>query len=1017
MGVDETTDDALAQTGIADTGVAETRDSSSRLPVIRLADDATLGRYVIKGVLGVGGMGIVYRAHDPELGRLVALKVVRPGGGAGTRAESRSRLVREAKTMARVSHPNVIVVHDAGSVEDQMFIAMELVDGENLDVWERAAPRTWREKLGVYRQAACGLAAAHDAHLVHRDFKPANTLVARDGRVRVLDFGLARKVSDGSDEKPDDASRDDRAAASMTLTMAGAVMGTPQFMSPEQHRGEPADARSDQFSFCIALYRSLYGRYPFEGTTQDEVAHAVTLGPAPTVPRRTEVPAAIGKVILRGLSRTPGERHPSMTELVAALDAAIPRRRWPLVVAAISVLALLVVVVIVMASRRATDASPPSTDRFTKNQQPVTFTGDLVDTPALAPDGKSLVYGTESGVAFRDLSTGVTRHVREPRTIYDMRWSDAGDRVLAATNEGPAILSPDGGEPRVFAIPGEDCSAAWIARGAEILWRCTADTSFTIVVVAGGATRSLDVSLPEGERVADFDVSASGIAILTSTPDGSSLYVANVDGTNVRKLGSDTDGHAVRWNAAGTRVYYSRAASRGFEIVYRTVTAATTPVVVLAQPQSEIATRGAFTLSRDERSIVFRVRRLQQDVQLAPPDGAAVQQLTADTQLKTALALAPDRSTIVFATGSELEKRLFQMPLPLGTPSDLRLPSADYRSSVFSPRGDQLAFTRVTEAGAELWTLTFATGATRKLEVPPFDALRIDWLATGSIVLVSNDSKNLILVDPATGTHHLQWTEPRPMEMWFPSPTPDGTHIAATVPVAGEASALVVLDGTSGESRVISPTSSALPLGWSSDRAWIYASEPAGDDVRMRIVAISARGDGRSRLVFTGIHEGAPPLVTGDGAVFWLSLVDATDLWLATSEARGPLPASPTARTPAPVIPALHPQPANTALAGPDGGAPDGWRTSGTPTRGAITSSCGRPGTCVKLDGSSSGAVSQLIDATPYRGHRIRVAAELRVEGGRCMLGVDSGVLAHSEIPSGQLHVDEQGWGRRVNDR
>jgi serine/threonine protein kinase len=1012
MGVDETTDDALAQTGVADTAVAETQGSSSQLPAIRLADGATLGRYVIKGVLGVGGMGIVYRAHDPQLGRLVALKVVRPGGGPGTRAESRSRLVREAKAMARVAHPNVIVVHDAGSVDDQMFIAMELVDGENLDVWERAALRSWREKLDVYLQAARGLAAAHEANLVHRDFKPANALVARDGRLRVLDFGLARKVSDGPDERVDDGGRDDRAGASMTLTMAGAVMGTPQFMSPEQHRGEPADARSDQFSFCVALYRSVYGRYPFEGTTHDAVAFAVTAGPVPDVPRRTDVPAAIGKVILRGLSRAPEERYPSMTELASALDAALPRRRWPLVIAAISALAALAVALIVMTSRHAPDA-PTSAGGFTKNQQPVTLAEELVDTPALAPDGRSLVYGTESGVAFRDLSTGATRHVLEPRTIYDMRWSGSGDRVLAATNEGPAILEPSGGEPRVFALPGEDCSAAWIARGAEILWRCTADTTFTIVTVATGATRPLEISLPTGEVVADVDVSASNIAILTSSANGSSLYIANVDGTSVRKLGSDTDGGTVRWNAAGTRVYYVRAASRGFEIVYRTVTAPATPVVVLAQPQSEMATRGAFTLSRDEKSIILRVRRFKQDVQLAVPGATAVQQLTVDTQLKTALALSPDQ-TIVFAAGTELEKRLFRMPLALGAPSDLALPAADYRSSVFSPRGDELAFTQVTKAGSELWIFTFATHAARRIEVPPFDPQHLAWLTTGSILLLSNDSTNFIVVDATTGAHRLQWTKPRSTEMWFPAPTPDGTQIAATVPVAGQSSSLVVLAGTSDDSRVISPTSSALPLAWSTDLEWIYASEPAGDDSRMRVVAISASGDGRSRVVWTGIHEGAPPLVTGNGAVLWLSLVETTDLWLATADARGPLPVPPSARAPAVRVPDVHHELENMALAGPDGGAPVGWRTNGTPTLAAITSSCGRPGTCVKLDGASNAAVSQLIDATPYRGRRIRVAADLRVEGGRCMLGVDSGILEHSEIPSGQLHVDEQGWGRRL---
>jgi len=153
----------------------------------------SLGRYVIDGVLGGGGMGGVHRPHDPGPGRQVALKVVRPHGDA-EQTKARARLVREARAMAKISHPNVIVVHDAGSVGDEVFIAMELVAGVNLADWERAQPRPWREIIDVYLQAARGLAAAHRAGLVHRDFKPHNALVGDDSRVRVLDFGLARSV-------------------------------------------------------------------------------------------------------------------------------------------------------------------------------------------------------------------------------------------------------------------------------------------------------------------------------------------------------------------------------------------------------------------------------------------------------------------------------------------------------------------------------------------------------------------------------------------------------------------------------------------------------------------------------------------------------------------------------------------------------------------------------------------------------------------------------------------------------
>lgn len=187
-----------------------------------LAAGKSLGRYVIQGLLGSGGMGVVYRAHDPELGRMIALKVVRPVEATEGQTQARGRLVREAQTMAKLAHPNVIVVHDAGTVGDDVFVAMELVDGEDLGAWERAAKRTWREVVDVYLQAARGLAAAHRAGLVHRDFKPANALVGRDGRLRVLDFGLARSTLDATLHAG--AAQQGSGPTAVTLTHEGAVM-------------------------------------------------------------------------------------------------------------------------------------------------------------------------------------------------------------------------------------------------------------------------------------------------------------------------------------------------------------------------------------------------------------------------------------------------------------------------------------------------------------------------------------------------------------------------------------------------------------------------------------------------------------------------------------------------------------------------------------------------------------------------------------------------------------------------
>jgi eukaryotic-like serine/threonine-protein kinase len=285
---------------------------------------AAVGRYVVLDRIGAGGMGVVYAAYDPELDRRVALKLLRPdrfGGEAG-----RSRLLREAQALARLTHPNVVAVHDAGTFGDRVFVAMELVEGETLRQWLEAEPRSWREVLDRFLPAGRGLAAAHAAGLVHRDFKPENVLLGRDGRVRVVDFGLAKALADAAEE-PAEALAEP--GGGTPLTEWGVVLGTPAYMAPEQVRGIAADARSDQFSFCVALYEALYGERPFAGE-----------GVVREAPAGTRVPGWLRAVVLRGLKASPEERYPAMDGLLRDLegDPEAVRRRW-LAAAAIVVLA------------------------------------------------------------------------------------------------------------------------------------------------------------------------------------------------------------------------------------------------------------------------------------------------------------------------------------------------------------------------------------------------------------------------------------------------------------------------------------------------------------------------------------------------------------------------------------------------------------------------------------------------------------------------------------------------------
>jgi hypothetical protein len=287
-------------------------------------------RYTILDLVGRGGMGEVYAAFDQRLDRRVALKILH-GEGTERAPRARDRLLREAQIIAKLSHPNVIVVHDVGMFEGQVFVAMDFVEGQTLAMWLVERSRTWREILATFIQAAHGLGAAHAAGLVHRDFKPQNVMVANDGAVRVTDFGLARRIDD---EEAPSSEATGRSRVDPSLTQTGELLGTPLYMAPEQFTDGHIDARADQFSFCVALYWALFRAHPFGGQSRD----AGTAVEASTKGRNGPPPWA-QRALLRGLSRDPAARWSSMKELAQALtrNPAIRRRRLVGLVAAVAV--------------------------------------------------------------------------------------------------------------------------------------------------------------------------------------------------------------------------------------------------------------------------------------------------------------------------------------------------------------------------------------------------------------------------------------------------------------------------------------------------------------------------------------------------------------------------------------------------------------------------------------------------------------------------------------------------------
>jgi eukaryotic-like serine/threonine-protein kinase len=333
--------DGLAETAAVETGTAVTLPAAGAdRPIPR---GEAIGRYVVLEMIGSGAMGVVYAAYDRDLDRRIALKLVRDPD----RSSARRRLLREAKALAQLSHPQVVAVFDVGTYRDQVFLAMELVSGQNLRSWLADRPRSEREIVDVYRRAGEGLAAAHAAGVVHRDFKPDNVLIDDRGRVRVADFGIALIEWDDADAGEDtvaegDGDRPAGAEEPVRLTATGAVVGTPAYMAPEQRSGcLPVDARSDQFAFAVSLHEALCGERPFEIESSAGAGPLADISPLaneleararlavepPAAEAARRLPARLRRVLRRALATDPDQRYPSMDALLADLGRDPTARR------------------------------------------------------------------------------------------------------------------------------------------------------------------------------------------------------------------------------------------------------------------------------------------------------------------------------------------------------------------------------------------------------------------------------------------------------------------------------------------------------------------------------------------------------------------------------------------------------------------------------------------------------------------------------------------------------------------
>jgi tetratricopeptide (TPR) repeat protein len=415
-----------------------------------IAAGSRIDRYHVLGVAGAGAIGIVYAAYDPRLDRKIAVKVLRR-----SRAPLDDHLLREARAMARVQSPHVVAVHDVATFADGVFVAMDFVEGRTLREWLAERRRTPAEVLDAFGQAGRGLAAAHAAGVVHRDFKPDNVLVRTDSRIAVTDFGLARLSSGGEAEV---AGAGDPAPLEQTRT--GAIAGTPAYMAPEVRSGIGGDARSDLFSFCVALYAALFGRHPFPTTSARALAEAAARGQVHP-PREGSVPGHVRDAVLAGLRPRPEDRPASMEALLARLERDPRRRLRQGVALALPLAALAVASALAFRPRPEVcgGAEKALAGIWGDRQRAALEQGFAASASPIAAQAAAVVeraldgYGASWRAAYRDTCEATRVRGEQSEAMLDQRMACLDERRLAFAElvDALAAVSRDGVEHAALA--------------------------------------------------------------------------------------------------------------------------------------------------------------------------------------------------------------------------------------------------------------------------------------------------------------------------------------------------------------------------------------------------------------------------------------------------------------------------------------------------------------------------------------------------------------------------------------
>ena len=767
----------------------------------------TVSHYRILEKIGEEGMGVVFSAEDTKLGRLVAIKMLPAKFSA--REDLRIRLLREARTAASLNHPNICTIHEVGELDCDTvlpsgahtmtcpagtpYIVMELLRGQTLHaLLARTGPLPLRDLLDIAVQIGEGLVEAHAHQIVHRDLKPQNVMVAPDGWVKILDFGLAKPLQA---PRPDDEVMTQAATQSAEMTLHGHILGTVAYMSPEQAIGAPVDSRSDVFAFGTLLYELATAQRPFQGqTVTATLAKILEAEVPPASGIRAGLPSDLDRIIRRCLQKKPADRYNDTRDLLADLKelrqlmtsgivpGAMPakassRPRW--VAVGVGTMAALVAAGVLIVRSKTGDRRA-SAASFAQ----VTFVGDA-DLPAASPDGQFLAYVTGANgtqkVIVQDLTGGRTLEVFAGHGIGDVEWSPDGSSILVTTLKGLTVVPRLGGPPHV--LPGFGYRVSWSPDGSQIAVTSPGEKQLFLHNVATGTSRSIALD-PSVTFPYDVDWSPTGDWILLVVHDDANrsiLWIVRPDGAGQRKLVEEESGVQARWAPTGGAIYYLKGTPTQDLWKLTVDRKSGEPVGSPVQLLSGLQSGSSFGVFHDSRRLVYLHSTRDSNLWLGTIDAAKnadipAHELTKGTRLTLGPSFSPDGTRIVYSAGDGTASDIFVTPIDGGAPQQLTFMKSTNLGPVWSPDGRMIAFGSTEGGSAKVWQVPAAGGVPRPFANTSLSAntFGLAWAPGRDILYHRPGNRNFFILNPQTGTESPLLTNEAVGWTFAPSYSPDG---------------------------------------------------------------------------------------------------------------------------------------------------------------------------------------------------------------------------------------------------